>query len=185
MFFCRQLKQACQNRAWIPNSLTALRFFGGIALIFLPLPGKAFLIVYLICGLTDLLDGFLARRLKTASAFGAKLDSVADLTFYIVALIRMLPCLRRRLPGWFWYIVGILLALRLTSYLVAAFRLHRFAAVHTIANKATGALVFGVGPMLQLPWLTPYCLIVAAAAAYSTLEELIMHLRETPVKEKE
>ena len=176
------LQQACANRAWIPNSLTALRLLGGIALIFLPLPGKAFLIVYCICGLTDLLDGFLARKLGTACSFGAKLDSVSDLTFYIVSMIRMIPFLRRRLPGWIWYIVGFVLALRLTCYLVAAFRLHRFAAVHTIANKATGALVFGIGPMLQLPWLTPYCLIVAAVATYSTLEELIMHLRETPAQ---
>ncbi len=178
-----QLKQACRNRAWIPNSLTALRFFGGIALIFLPLPGKAFVIVYLICGLTDMLDGFLARKLKTASAFGAKLDSVSDLTFYIVALIRMMPCLRRRLPGWIWYIVAIVLALRLTSYLVAAVLLHRFAAVHTIANKVTGALVFGVGPMLQLRGLTPYCLGLAAVAAFSSAQELIMHLKEPAVNE--
>ncbi len=180
MEFHGKLKQTYENRAWIPNSLTALRFFGGIALIFLPLPSISFYIVYSICGLTDLLDGFLARRLKTASAFGAKLDSVADLTFYFVSLLRMLPHLRRQLPGWIWYAVGAILALRLAAYLVAAFRLHRFAAVHTMANKATSALVFGVGPMLQMPWLTAYCLVLAAVAAYSSAEELIMHLRETP-----
>ena len=46
MEFRGKLKQACENRAWIPNSLTALRLLGGIALIFLPLPGTAFYIVY-------------------------------------------------------------------------------------------------------------------------------------------
>ena len=176
-----QLKQATQNRAWIPNSLTTLRFFGGLALIFLPLPSISFYIVYLICGLTDLLDGFLARKLKTASAFGAKLDSMADLTFYCVSLLRMMPWLRKRLPNWIWYIVGFVIALRLASYLVAAIRFRRFAAVHTIANKATGALVFGVGPMLLLPsWLTPYCAVVTAVAAFSSAEELVLHLREAP-----
>lgn len=182
MTFQEKVQQAYANRAWIPNSLTALRLIGGIALIFLPLSGMAFYIVYAICGLTDLLDGFLARRLKTASAFGARLDSVADLTFYIVAMIRMLPWLRKRLPGWIWYVVILIVALRLASYLVAAIRLHRFAAVHTLANKATGAMVFGVGPMLLLPYLTPYCIVLAAVAAYSSIEELIMHLRETPAQ---
>ncbi len=179
-----QLKQACSNRAWIPNALTALRLVGGIALIFLPLPSTAFYIVYCICGLTDLLDGFLARRLGTASAFGAKLDSVSDLTFYCVSLIRMMPWLRKRLPGWIWYLVALVLAVRIASYLVAAFRLHRFAAVHTLANKATGAMVFGVGPVLLVPaLLTPYCLALAAVAAFSSAEELIMHLREMPEKQ--
>ena len=177
-----KVQQAYANRAWIPNSQTALRVIGGIALIFLPLPSMAFYIVYVVCGLTDLLDGFLARRLKTASAFGAKLDSVADLTFYIVAMIRMLPCLRKRLPGWIWYVVAFVLALRLAAYLVAAIRLHRFAAVHTLANKATGAMVFGVGPMLLTSALTPYCIALAIVAAFSSAEELIMHLRETPAQ---
>ena len=178
-----QLKQAFSKPAWIPNSLTTLRFCGGITLIFLPLPSLAFFIVYLICGLTDLLDGFLARRLKTASAFGAKLDSVADLTFYFVSLIRMLPILRKRLPGWIWYVVGFVLALRLASYLVAAFRLHRFAAVHTVANKATGAMVFGVGPMLMTPYLTPYCIALAAVSTFSSGQELVMHLKEAPAED--
>ena len=184
MKFRGQLKQAYANRAWIPNSLTLLRLLGGIALIFLPLPSKSFYIVYLICGLTDLLDGLLARKLGTASSFGAKLDSVADLTFYSVSLIRMMPWLRKRLPGWIWYLVALVLAVRIASYLVAAFRLHRFAAVHTLANKATGAMVFGVGPVLLVPaLLTPYCLALAAVAAFSSAEELIMHLRETPEKQ--
>ena len=176
------LKQAVENRAWIPNLLTLIRFLGGIVLIFLPIPGKAFYTVYILCGLTDALDGFLARRLKTASPFGAKLDSIADLTFYGVSLIRMLPILRRRLPGWIWYIVAFVLALRLTSYLVAAFKLHKFAAIHTIANKATGAMVFGVGLVLNLSILTAYCIVLACVSAYSSGEELIMHLREEPAK---
>ena len=184
MKFRGQLQRAYANRAWIPNSLTLLRLLGGIALIFLPLPSKSFYIVYLICGLTDMLDGLLARKLGTASSFGAKLDSVADLTFYSVSLIRMMPWLRKRLPSWIWYIVFAVLAVRLASYLVAAIRLKRFAAVHTIANKATGALVFGVGPMILLPsWLTVYCLVLAVVAAYSSTEELLMHLREAPAQE--
>ena len=179
-----QLKQAFGKRAWIPNSLTTLRFCGGISLIFLPLLSLTFIIVYLICGLTDMLDGFLARRLKTASSFGAKLDSVADLTFYCVSLIRLMPLLRKRLPGWIWYVVGVVIAVRITSYLVAAIRLHRFAAVHTIANKATGAMVFGVGPMLSTPYLTPYCVVLAVLAAFSSGQELVMHLQEMPPAEE-
>ena len=46
-----------------------------------------------ISGLTDALDGWLARKLRCESAFGAKLDSVADLLFYAVMIFRILPIL--------------------------------------------------------------------------------------------
>ena len=78
--------------------------------------------------------------------------------------------------------MAFVLALRLTSYLVAAFKLHKFAAIHTIANKATGAMVFGVGLVLNLSILTAYCIVLACVSAYSSGEELIMHLREEPAK---
>ena len=38
-----------------------------------------FWVLYLIAGLTDMLDGFLARRWGVESKFGARLDSLADL----------------------------------------------------------------------------------------------------------
>jgi CDP-diacylglycerol--glycerol-3-phosphate 3-phosphatidyltransferase len=168
------------ERAEAANIITCARIVMSVALLFVPALSPAFYVLYLVAGFTDIIDGEVARRTGTTSTFGAKLDSVADLTFYSVSLIRMMPWLRKRLPGWIWYVVFAVLALRLSAYLVAAFRLHRFAAVHTIANKATGAMVFGVGPMLLLPWLTPYCLVLAAVATYSSAEELIMHLKETP-----
>ena len=44
--------------------------------------------IYTFAGLTDVLDGWLARKTGRASEFGARLDSVADLLFYSV-LLRM------------------------------------------------------------------------------------------------
>ncbi|MBI5066013.1 CDP-alcohol phosphatidyltransferase family protein [Candidatus Woesearchaeota archaeon] len=40
-----------------------------------------FVIGVFFCAITDFLDGFLARKLKQETVFGAKLDSVADLIF--------------------------------------------------------------------------------------------------------
>ena len=41
-----------------------------------------FLVMFIIIGLTDKLDGVMARRLNQTSPLGAKLDTIADYVFY-------------------------------------------------------------------------------------------------------
>ncbi len=67
----------------LPNALSLLRLTGAATLAFLPV-GAGFWAVYLLCGLSDMLDGALARRLKAESELGSKLDSLGDLAFVIV-----------------------------------------------------------------------------------------------------
>lgn len=76
----------------IPNSLTLFR----IALIpvfvvvfFLPFhwSGPASAGIFALASITDWLDGYLARRLKQSSPFGAFLDPVADKLMVVVALV--------------------------------------------------------------------------------------------------
>ena len=57
------------------------------------LPSPMFFAIYALTGLTDVLDGWIARKMGSASQFGAKLDSVADLIFYAVMLIMIFPIL--------------------------------------------------------------------------------------------
>ena len=57
----------------LPNTLSALRLLGAIALLFCDVKGIAFWSVYLFCGISDMLDGFLARKLNAATPFGAVL----------------------------------------------------------------------------------------------------------------
>ena len=62
-------------------------------LLFLPLGSVRFLAVYTLAGLTDALDGWLARKTGTASPFGARLDSIADLLFYGILILWLFPVL--------------------------------------------------------------------------------------------
>ena len=65
----------------LPNYITALRMVGSVCLIFIRPLSPLFFGVYTLAGITDALDGYIARKTHTASAFGAKLDSAADLLF--------------------------------------------------------------------------------------------------------
>ncbi|MBW2963358.1 CDP-alcohol phosphatidyltransferase family protein [Candidatus Woesearchaeota archaeon] len=64
----------------LPNLLTAVRFFSIPILWFLALYQQKtiFTILFIITALTDIFDGFAARKLKAISKFGAKFDTVSD-----------------------------------------------------------------------------------------------------------
>ena len=115
-------------------------------------------------------------KAKTPTEFGAKLDSIADLLFYTLVIIRLLPVLLRLLPTWIWYIVGGIVLVRLIAYLTAALKFHRFASLHTRMNKITGGAVFLLPYFLVLPCATVYCFFVVGVACISSLEELVIHI---------
>lgn len=79
--------------------MTTMRMAASVFLLFLPLEDILFLVIYTFAGLTDVLDGYIARKTGKASEFGARLDSISDLLFYSVLLIRLFPMLYQTLPG--------------------------------------------------------------------------------------
>lgn len=157
------------------DTLTALRL-AVAPLLLLPLKPLWFLTLYTLAGVTDVLDGWLARKTGQTSDFGAKLDSIADLLFYTAALIRLLPVLWQRLPGEIWYAVGGILLVRLAAYAVAAVRYHRFASLHTYLNKLTGGAVFFLPYALTVSTGVGYGWMVCALAFAASVEELAIHL---------
>lgn len=161
----------------IPNCITILRVVGTLCLVFLNPLSTVFFAVYTLTGITDVLDGWIARKTGTFSNFGAKLDSIADLLFYTVMLIRVFPILLGILPERIWYMLALILIIRLAAYLTAAVKYRRFASLHTYLNKLTGGAVFFIPYMLFTPCAVFYCRAVCAVAAVASLEELLIHLK--------
>jgi cardiolipin synthase (CMP-forming) len=91
---------------YLPNSLTVLRLLLSVPLGFLILReyyawalGVGFL-----AGLSDALDGFVARRLGALSRIGAALDPIADKTLIVVTFV----CLAQmELVPWYLAVVVI------------------------------------------------------------------------------
>ena len=88
------------------NAITIFRMAAGIVLLFCPVFSPAFYMFYIMAGLSDMLDGFVARKTNTAGRFGAKLDTMADYVFVIVCLIKLLPVIR--IPIWLYVWIGII-----------------------------------------------------------------------------
>ena len=153
----------------IPNALSLLRLMGAAALVFLPLCG-GFWAVYLLCGLSDMLDGALARRLKAESQLGSKLDSLGDLAFVIVCAVRLLPGLE--LAAWAWAWIGIIAAVKLLCFAAAK------EIPHTKLNKLTGACLFALLPVVLL-WEHDYTVaFLCTVASLSAAQELAGIIRK-------
>ena len=58
------------------NTITFFRIAAGIALLFCPVFSPAFYVFYIAAGLSDMLDGFVARKTDTVSKLGARLDTI-------------------------------------------------------------------------------------------------------------
>lgn len=76
--------QFIKHRLRIADCITVCRIVGTLILSVLRPLSLVFFFVYTLTGLTDVLDGWIARKTKTASDFGAKLDSIADMLFCAV-----------------------------------------------------------------------------------------------------
>lgn len=160
----------------VPNLLTVARIIGSAVLLLVAPFTAAFYIIYTLTGVTDALDGYIARKTHTESELGSRLDSISDLTFYSCLAIRIFPTLTEVLPNAIWYTLYTVLAVRALSYLTAYLKFGRFAAVHTYLNKLTGLMVFFIAYVITTPAAIPYCWAAVTVAGVSSVEELFIHI---------
>ena len=161
----------------IPNYITVLRIVGTAFMLFLEPLSVAFYVAYTISGVSDVLDGFIARRMKITSEFGAKLDSIADLLFYATMLLKIFPLLLQKVSTELWILVGIILGLRVCTYGIVAIKFKRFASIHTYMNKLTGLVVFLLPYLIKAPILVPFCWGASVIAVIAVIQEMVLHIR--------
>lgn len=122
------------------NYITASRMLFALLLLFFSAHSVWFLVLYLLCGLTDMIDGIVARKTDSVTAFGAKLDTVADFVFLLTACVKLLPIMK--IPAWIWFWIGVITVIKLCSEILGFLLRGRLAVEHTIMNKLTGGLLF-------------------------------------------
>ena len=151
----------------MPNVISSLRIAGSIGLLFCNVTGWPFWTLYALCGISDMVDGWLARKLHAETKAGAILDSVADLSFVACCAIRLLPHLS--IPSWLWIWAGIIVVIKLVNQVSSLVVFKRFCFPHTVANKLTGFLLFLVVPTFF--WTVIPVAVVAAVATFAAIQE--------------
>ncbi len=151
----------------LPNVISILRMAGSVSLLFCDVKGWPFWTLYTLCGLSDMLDGWMARKLQLESKTGAVLDSVADIIFVVCCAARLLPVVE--IPVWLWIWAGVIVFVKIVNQVSALVVSKRFCFPHTLANKLTGFLLFLAVPAVF--WSVIPIAIVASIATFAAVQE--------------
>jgi CDP-diacylglycerol--glycerol-3-phosphate 3-phosphatidyltransferase len=148
------------------NYITGIRILASAVLLLCQPLSPAFYVLYIAAGISDMVDGPVARRTGTAGDFGAKLDTAADLFFVAVGLYTLLPVLD--VPAWLYIWIGIIALVKAINFVSGCVMQKRFVALHTPMNKATGVLLFLLPLTLSIIEFkysaVPVCIVATIAA---------------------
>ena len=151
----------------LPNAISVFRIAGSLGLLFCDVAGWLFWLLYALCGISDMVDGWLARKLHVETKAGAVCDSVSDIVFVACCAIRLLPVLE--IPVWLWIWAGMIVIIKMVNQVSALAVFKRFCFPHALANKLTGFLLFLTVPTMF--WSMIPISIVAALATFAAVQE--------------
>ena len=154
----------------IPNIITLSRILMAVALPFVQFAPAVFWTLYLVCGLSDVLDGAVARSTGTVSRLGERLDTIADIIFVAVWMVLFIPAIN--VGRWLWIWTGIIAFIKVVNVISGLAMKKGFVVKHTLANKATGILLF----LLHMAVLwevikVPYIVLVYLLATFAAVQE--------------
>ena len=159
----------------LPDILSLSRVVGAVLLLFTTPLSLLFLAVYGYCCITDVLDGFLARRSRSENRQGQILDSTAD----IVLTVCLLACLIPFLPweGWMITWIAIIAVIRIISLGIGSMRFGQIALLHTYGNKISAFLRYLAPFLLAFIDLTPMMVVLCTITTLTSLEDLCINLK--------
>lgn len=162
----------------IVNTLTLSRIIFSIIMLASYNNKIILVILFLYCGLSDILDGFLARKYNVNSDNGAKMDSIADLVFFCVVMLILLLLIPIEVLSKFIPFIVIAFILKVIAIIMAWYKYREFVILHTLLNKLTGILIFiATLSFFIFNNLNVYYVVIFSSVAAS-IEEIVIHLRE-------
>ena len=153
----------------LANLITGIRILCSIALLFCPALSPVFYALYITAGISDMMDGWVARKTNSACAFGAKLDTIADIIFVAVCLIKLLPVME--IPVWLYAWMGIIAFIKVINVVSGFVVQKQFVAVHSVMNKVAGALLFVFPLTFSFVGIKCSATVVCVVVTYAAVQE--------------
>lgn len=129
----------------------------------------AFYVLYITAGVSDMVDGWVARKTNTTSEFGAKLDTIADIIFVIFCLFKLLPIMD--IPVWLYVWIGVIALIKIINIVSGYVVQKQFVAVHSMMNKVTGVLLFLLPLTISFVDLKYSAAVVCIIATFAAVQE--------------
>ena len=117
-----------------------------------------------------MIDGTIARKTKSVSESGARLDTVADSAFVAVSFVKILPLME--FPTWLWNWIVIIAIIKIGNVVWGLISNKKLVSMHTILNKVTGFILFLLP--LTFSFIEPIysSVIVCSLATVSAINEV-------------
>ena len=151
------------------NIITGIRIICSIALLFCPVFSPVFYALYITAGVSDMADGAVARKTGTVSEFGSRLDTIADIVFVVVCMIKLIPVLD--IPLWLFIWIAIIALIKMINIISGYVMNKELVAAHTVMNKVTGILLFVLPLTVSLIDLKYSGALVSAVATFAAIQE--------------
>ena len=162
------------------NIITGIRIVCSIALLLCPVFSPAFYTLYIAAGISDMIDGTVARKTGTVSEFGSKFDTAADFVLVIVCLIKFIPAIH--IPMWLIIWIIVIAVIKVINLISGYVMRKELVVLHTVMNKVTGILLFILPLTFTVIDLKYSGAFVSAVATFAAIQE--GHLIRTGGKAK-
>jgi CDP-diacylglycerol--glycerol-3-phosphate 3-phosphatidyltransferase len=167
------------SRLNLPNVVSAYRLTVVPVILWAIFSGhrNAFFTLICVSLVTDILDGWIARHLHLETAFGARLDSLADDVTYFTAFLG-LAVLEQEFIWTHRLAFGLLLLSKLVPLGVSLARFGRPTSLHLYSSKATGYVhgffIFGYCVAGYSAWYFYFTISFSVLAAVEKLLVLLV-----------
>lgn len=146
----------------------------------MPAP-TAFIVAYITTGITDVLDGLIARKFGYESSLGAKLDSISDLIFYIILLVVFIKLFSSILGIAHIAALMVIILVRLINIVLTKLKYKKVVFVHTYANKTAGIVIFIVPVIFLFTHNNMIIWAILAVVFAAAIDELLITIKYSEV----
>lgn len=151
------------------NIITSIRIICSISLLFCPALSMLFYVLYIVAGVTDMIDGIVARKTNSVSEFGSKLDTIADFVLVVTCLIKLLPVLD--IETWMYIWIVIIAVIKVINIVSCYVMWKKLIAVHSVMNKVSGVLLFALPLTFRIIGLRYSVIVVCMVATFAAVQE--------------
>lgn len=151
------------------NIITGIRIVLSVVLMFCQALSPTFYALYIAAGISDMIDGAVARKTGAVSELGSRLDTIADIVFVAVCLIKLLPVLH--VPLWLYIWIAVIAFIKVANIAVGFVGQEELISVHSMMNKLTGGMLFVLPLTLTFIDLRCSAAVVCVVATIAAIQE--------------
>ncbi len=167
-------------KKYIANIITISRILFSFCMLFLSAVSLWFYVTYILSGLSDMIDGWVARRTNSANEFGSKLDTIADFIFFSVSLIKLLPLLK--IPDSLLIWCTIIAVIKAFNIIYGFIKTKKLITLHSQINRITGLALYLLPLTVYFVDIKYSCTVVCIMATVAAIYESFVVIRRRNVK---